>query len=330
MAEKRLPKKNAAAKQTAAKKTTRKKATTKKQAATTNPAPASVQHVAATVRVLFIEDTTGEQFTCQVPVGTLINQLASDFFEDRGWDTQDKRAVVELVDGENRDRTRRLRGDLTVEEEGLQDGDILRVFPESIAGVLNEITRLPALIQDLNGMCELAEWNPRITFEAKPENAPTWYLVKLDYPGFRRLEGNKPIQTTAPHEVEIHLGADYPRQAPLVLWKTEIFHPNIHPDHRGVCLGVLMQYWLPGFGIPRLVIMLAEIAQWRNFDIIHGRNLNPEAALWADDPQNMQYVLDIGGSPDQHPIGEWLKRLEKETQQRQPLVFNRVNRKHCS
>jgi ubiquitin-protein ligase len=279
-----------------------------------------------TIRVLFVEDTTGEQFECRVPVGTSINHLAGDFFESQGWDTHDargraQRAVVELVDRDNPDRTLRLNGDDTVEGAGLQDNDVLRVFPESVAGAVDERARLPALIQDLNGMTDLAGWNKRITFEAKPAQAPTFYRVRLDYPGFRRLDRDEPVRTET-HEVEIHLGARYPAEAPRVFWASDVFHPNIHPEHRGVCLGVLMERWMPGMGVARLVTMLAEIAQWRNFDIINA--FNPEAARWASDPANMEYVRQIGGSPEQHPIGELWKLLEKGSQAREPIAFSRV------
>ena len=86
-------------------------------------------------------------------------------------------------------------------------------------------SRLATLIQDVNGMRELADWNRRITFQAKPENAPIQYIVKLDYPGFARLQAEKPVETTRPHEVEIRLPTDYPRVAPIVYWRTEVFHP---------------------------------------------------------------------------------------------------------
>ena len=91
------------------------------------------------IRLLFVEDTTGEQYECRVPWGTRIEQIASDFFESQGWGTHDargrvQRAVVELVDRDHPDRTLRLNGEDTVRDAGLNDSDILRVFPESVAG----------------------------------------------------------------------------------------------------------------------------------------------------------------------------------------------------
>ena len=344
MAEQELPKKKAAKKKAGAKKSsaskkrvkkkTPKKALAKKKVAkktqTKNAAAhATDQTAEATITILFVEDTTGEQFECRVPASMPLSHLASDFFESQGWDTQDahgrgQRAVVELVDPKNPDRTSRLNSEDTVDEAGLRDNDVLRIFPESVAGAVDERIRLPALIQDLNAMTELAEWNEHISFVPKPANAPTFYRVHLNYPGFCRLDGNKPIRTER-HEVEIHLGADYPRQSPIVFWKSEVFHPNIHPDHRGVCLGVLMERWMPSLGIARLVTMLAEIAQWRNFDISNA--FNRQAAEWASKPANMKFVSEIGGSTDQHPIGDWLKKLELESDRRERLTFTKVDKK---
>ncbi len=323
MAEK--PKKRASKKKAAKAKTAKKKAAPK---ATKKAAQKKVlaEQQPALVRVLFVEDTTGDQFECEVPTDMLIGQLAGDFFEDRGWGTHDasghaQRAVAELVDPVHADRTRRLSADATVDEEQLQDGDVIRIFPEAVAGA-DERARLPAHIQDLNGMNGLAEWNDAISFEAKPASVPTYYLVRINCPGFARLNVDRPVVTDT-HEVEIHLGAKYPAEAPLVRWKTPVFHPNIHPDHQGVCLGVLMERWMPGMGIARLVTMLAEIAQWRNFDTTS--SLNNAAADWARNPDHHKYIREIGGSPGQHPIAEIAELLklfeQKASGQRERVKF---------
>lgn len=92
----------------------------------------------STIRI-YVESTDGERFEADVPIDTRISTLAADFFESLGWPTRDshgrsQRAVVELVNTENPERTKRLRGDYTVESAGLWDGAIVRIFPESIAG----------------------------------------------------------------------------------------------------------------------------------------------------------------------------------------------------
>ena len=91
---------------------------------------------------IFIEDTSGERYECDISPDTKLSEIAFDFFEDRNWPTTDsqgrgQRAVVELVDPENPDRTKRLNSEDTIKEAGLWEGAILRIFPESIAGVVD-------------------------------------------------------------------------------------------------------------------------------------------------------------------------------------------------
>ncbi len=265
---------------------------------------------------IFIEDTAGERFECEIPVDIRLNELAADFFEDREWPTTDnrgrgQRAVVELVDPQNPDRTRRLRGEQTIAEVQLQDGAIVRIFPESIAGVVDERERVRALVADQQDMNELIEWNPHIKFEANKDYAPTRYIVTFDYPSFRALsdDGHTPLITTE-HRVEITLGADYPRSAPFVRWLTPIFHPNIDPETGAVCLGVIMDRYLPGLGLARIVNMLAEMVQYRNFDMSSA--LNTKAADWTLEPDHWEHIEKIGGSPLQGPVMELFKKLEEE------------------
>lgn len=280
---------------------------------------------------LCIQSPDGERFECDVPADVELSRLAADFFEERGWPTRDihgrgQRAVVELVDPENPDRTKRLRGEQTVGGAGLYNGAILRIFPESIAGRMDERERIPALVADHQDMQELVEWNPRIRFEANLDYAPTRYEVTFNYTSFRAIsdDGHTPI-TSDEHHVEIILGADYPRHAPRVRWMTPIFHPNIHPDNGEVCMGALQDRYLPGMGLGRLVIMLAEMVQYRNFDPTDCYNV--QAGKWAADPEHWEYIKQIGGSPFQGPVYELLEKFEAllGSKGKQPKIkFKRV------
>ena len=110
---------------------------------------------------ILVEAPSGERFEATVPYATKLSRLAADFFESQGWPTQDRRgrgqrAVIELVNPNNPDDTKRLNGDLDIEESSVQDGDTLRIFPESIAGRVDQRARQNALISDHNEMQSLS------------------------------------------------------------------------------------------------------------------------------------------------------------------------------
>ncbi len=274
-------------------------------------------------RTIRVEAPSGERFEADVPCGTPVSRLAADFFEAQGWPTQDgrgrgHRAVVELVNPDDPDDAKRLNGDDDICDAIQEDGVVLRIFPESIAGRVDERARTNALIADHNDMKALAERNPRITFTANRSHAPDRYEVTFHYTSFVELSpGEREPRTADVHRVEVTSGADYPRRAPLVRWLTPVFHPNIQQPEGLVCLGVLRERYLPGLGLARLVRMLAEMVQWRNFDAFHP--FNRTAAEWAANPEHWPYIQEIGGHPFQGPIDQLLKELERG--QRPPIVF---------
>jgi hypothetical protein len=106
-------------------------------------------------RRIYVEDPVGERFLCEVDAEMPLSTLASDFFESRNWPTQDahgrgQRAVVEVVDPDDPERTKRLRGEQTLEEAGLWDGVTLRIFPESRVGLESaETTLIDEIIERL-------------------------------------------------------------------------------------------------------------------------------------------------------------------------------------
>ena len=288
------------------------------------------------VRKIIVEDTSGDRYECEISANTTLESLAADFFEDHDWPTTDsrgrgQRAVLELVDPENPDRTKRLRGEETVEKAGLWDGAIIRIFPESIAGMEDQRKRISALIADHKDMIELTDWNPYISFEANTRHAPTLYKLTFNYRSFKGIssEGLKPLYLDK-HQVEITMIPEYPQRAPRVRWITPIFHPNISPETGGVCLGVLMDRYLPGLGLARIVTMLAEMIQYRNYDTTNP--MNKEAAKWVSDPDNHKYIDDekigIGGSTCQGPVNDIIKELERLWNgegKRPRIVFKSLN-----
>lgn len=91
---------------------------------------------------IYIEDTSGSRFECDVEESTLIARLADDFFEIMGWTEHDstgrgQRAVVELVKKTASvlgKKSKRLDSGQTLADADIQEGAVLRIFPESIGG----------------------------------------------------------------------------------------------------------------------------------------------------------------------------------------------------
>ncbi|HEY4383501.1 MAG TPA: ubiquitin-conjugating enzyme E2 [Ktedonobacteraceae bacterium] len=287
---------------------------------------------AQTLRI-YIETPTGDRFEADIPCQTKISEVAAEFFDAQGWPTDDRRrpglgqrAVIDLVDPRNPDNTKRLNSDRDICNSGLRDGDTLRISPESRAGAVDYHARLAALTMDYNEMQALSEQNPLITFTVNLTQAPDLYTLALHYKSFIDLFPQESEPRTndpekEPHRVEIILDAQYPRRAPLVLWQTPIFHPNISPLDGTVCLGALKEHYMPGMGLARLVRMLVEIVQWRNFDAYNA--FNPKAAEWATSIENWPAIEGIGGHPLQGPIQQYIDQLNRSRRPR--ITFKRLS-----
>lgn len=92
------------------------------------------------------------------------------------------------------------------------------------------------------------------------------------------LQGDKPVRTHH-HECEIHLPAGYPREQPLVLPLTPIFHPNVSDRY---CIA---DDWSAGEGLMDVITRLAKIIQYQSYNT--GSPLDARAAYWADNNKNL-------------------------------------------
>src|SRR5262245_33249541 len=93
---------------------------------------------------------------------------------------------------------------------------------------------------------------------------PQRYLIQFFGRGLTRERGKTAVREF--HEVEIKLGASYPRTAPELRWLTPIFHPNIS-EIGLVCLGAYGTHWVPSLHLDELCVMLWDICRYHNYDI---------------------------------------------------------------
>lgn len=133
----------------------------------------------AEMRTIIIEAPSGERFETDVPCDTRPSKLAADFFEAQGWPTEQRgqrqRAVVELVNPRNADETKRLSGNGTICEEGVQNGDVLRIYSESVTDLS------PALMQLLGRLMndQAAQFDSRISALEKRLDETAVSLTRL-------------------------------------------------------------------------------------------------------------------------------------------------------
>ena len=267
---------------------------------------------------VIIEDTAGKQYGINLPITAKLNEVCNEFFVDAYGSSFDDnlRAVAELIDPNNPNISKRLDSNKTIKELGLYDDAVLRVFPESIAGAIDEHKRITALIAAHKQMEALKRTNSKIDFTPNMSQAPTRYTIVFHEKGICGLkeDGHTPIILDH-HELEIKLGPNYPGEAPSVRWITPIFHPNIRPKTGDVCLGVLREKYLPGLGLAKLVVMLFEMLQYRNYDI--DNPFNPKAAAWAEKEAHQTFITEIGGYTYQDPVAKLLDKIDKLSRTRQ-------------
>ncbi len=63
-------------------------------------------------------------------------------------------------------------------------------------------------------------------------------------------------------EIEIILPRKFPYEPPKVIWKTNIWHPNIY--QKNVCVNILGKDWLPSMSITGVVETLRNLLNYPN------------------------------------------------------------------
>lgn len=101
---------------------------------------------------------------------------------------------------------------------------------------------------------------------------PTRYEIRLTCEGLRWTPAG--IERCSYHEFDLLIDSNFPAMPPQIVWRTPIFHPNIRPPN--ICIG---DYWFAGSGIDEICVAVAEMVQYKTFNIYDP--LNPEAAAWV-------------------------------------------------
>lgn len=163
---------------------------------------------------------------------------------------------------------RELREDETLSNAGIPTDDRLMITTDITAGAVsvNSNPRLRRLRKDYELIQEVAARSDLIQFKANSERPglpPERYIITYNCKGLVGIDHKGNPRIGEKHQVEIYLHSQYPQRWPGMKWLTPIWHPNINHLNGSVCIDAA--WWSASRSLDRLVIMLGEMVQYKNF-----------------------------------------------------------------
>lgn len=182
---------------------------------------------------------------------------------------------------------RELREDETLSGAGIPADDRLMITTDITAGAMSidSNPRLRRLRKDYELIRELAARSDLIQVQEKKEKSgipPERYIITYRCKGIIGVDSKGNPKTGEKHQVEIYLHSQYPQRWPGMKWLTPIWHPNINHINGSVCIDAA--WWSASRSLDRLVIMLGEMVQYKNFHDDPTKAPYPwdmEAATWC-------------------------------------------------
>ena len=182
---------------------------------------------------------------------------------------------------------RELKESETLALAGVPNNDRLMVTADITAGAvdLSQSPRIRRLRADAELMNEMAARSDLISFTTQspqPNLPPERYIVTFKCKSIVGTDLLGKPKYAEHHQVEIYLHNQYPQRWPGMKWLTPIWHPNINHVNGTVCIDAA--WWTASRSLDRLVIMLGEMLQWKNF---HADPTKPpfpwdaDAARWS-------------------------------------------------
>jgi len=175
----------------------------------------------------------------------------------------------------------------TLSEAGVPADDRLMVTTDITAGAVsvNSNPRLRRLRKDFELIQEVEARSDLIKVSAKSQHKglpPERYIITYKCKGVIGLDRRGNPKIGEKHQVEIYLHSQYPQRWPGMKWLTPIWHPNINHANGSVCIDAA--WWSASRSLDRLVIMLGEMVQYKNFHDDPSKPPFPwdmEAARWS-------------------------------------------------
>jgi ubiquitin-protein ligase len=184
---------------------------------------------------------------------------------------------------------RELKEEETLSEAGVPADDRLILTADITAGgvSIGESPRMRRLKADHQRMTELAAQSDLIEFQAisaRKGLPPERYIVTYRCKGIVGVDRSGKPRFGDKHQVEIYLHSQYPQRWPGMKWLTPVWHPNINHINGSVCVDAA--WWTASRSLDRLVLMIGEMVQYKNYHDDPTKPpfpWDPEAARWCRD-----------------------------------------------
>lgn len=183
---------------------------------------------------------------------------------------------------------RELKDSETLAAAGIPQNDRLMLTADITAGGVISVAgspRMRRLKADFTLMNELVSRSDLISFRSissAPNLPPEKYIITFKCKSIVDVDRAGNPKFADHHQVEIYLHNQYPQRWPGMKWLTPIWHPNINHLNGSVCIDAA--WWTASRSLDRLIVMLGEMLQWKNF---HDDPTKPpfpwdvEAARWS-------------------------------------------------
>jgi ubiquitin-protein ligase len=165
---------------------------------------------------------------------------------------------------------RELKETETLADAKIPQNDRLMITADVTAGanrsLVTETPRFRRLKADYDKMLELKAHSDIIDFQVvdvKPGFPPEKYIVTFNCKSITGIDALGNPRFANKHQVAIYLHNEYPQRWPGLKWLTPIWHPNIKGANGSVCIDAA--WWTAARSLDRLVVMLGEMAQWKNY-----------------------------------------------------------------
>jgi hypothetical protein len=217
------------------------------------------------------------------------------------------RAVIDLDEPSSR-----LDPYATLHECGVREGAKLRIGTQAVAGNLDPALRMDAQLRAVSQAQTYAKKNPEgFTIEGYDDDelpgrvTVSFTAMGLAPPDPAAGAAGQPA-IIARHQVSLYFRPMFPLVAPLIVWESPIFHPNIRwPGIPGSGEGTLLLFhpllanYRPEQDLAHILKLIAEVARYRWYDLADDETSpNPVAARWAGTDRGQKTIRDVVGGRD--------------------------------